>query len=110
MYIRTKDKIYEVEEILDNQYFINSRGSIRVVIYEDEIINKADSIPELCDLMIFNTKDGLTHYIDLHKNTVADVVVHFGGENIESVRYCIETSKGLIYIARMDKEKNLQLL
>lgn len=108
-YIRTDENhIYEriEQRILGEQYRHNLNSEW------ENIIEEADTIEELCDLVRFKTKDNVTHYIDLHKNTIEDIVVHFGGKNIiiDSFRYCIETDKGLIFVAKLNNKGVLQLI
>ena len=120
MYIRTKDGVYEVvgfnKECIIPSTLIkvkNNYGKERIThCCKEEILNQVKTIEELCDLVRFKTKDNATHYVDLHKNTIEDIVVHFGGKNIiiDSFRYCIETDKGLIYVAKMNNEGKLVLI
>ena len=117
MYIRTKDGVYELVDTyymcVDGveTYMYNDRGR-GVEIRGGQILNQSETLEELCDLVRFKTKDSVIHYIDLHKNTIEDIVVHFGGKNIiiDSFRYCIETDKGLIYVAKMNENGELELL
>ena len=113
-YIRTeKGHIYEYVEqrIHPSQYQKFGLYRHNLNSEYEQIIDQADTIPELCDLVRFKTKNGVIHYIDLHKNTIEDIVYHFGGNNLvlDSFRYCIETDKGLIYVAKMN-EGELELI
>ena len=111
MYIRTKDGVYEVEK--EECGFYCCKGlEMAIAPYDEEFINQSENLEELCDLVRFKTKDSVIHYIDLHKNKIEDIVVHFGGKNIiiDSFRYCIETDKGLIYVAKMDSDGKLVLI
>lgn len=111
MYIRTKDGVYDTSKGLYTSS-IKMYAIGTVTIYDEDILKQSDTIEELCDLVRFKTKDNATHYIDLHKNTIEDIVVHFGGKNIiiDSFRYCIETDKGLIYVAKMNEKGELELI
>ena len=108
MYIRTKDG-----RIIDTTKYSEHPASWSVQASDYALtIREAEKLEELCDLVRFKTKDSVIHYIDLHKNTIEDIVVHFGGENIikDSFRYCIETDKGLIYVAKMNEKGELELI
>lgn len=109
MYIRTKDGVYEVKV---NKYHELVYCKDNQIVLSCNILNQSENLEELCDLVRFKTKDSVIHYIDLHKNTIEDIVVHFGGKNIiiDSFRYCIETDKGLIYVAKMNENGELELL
>lgn len=69
-----------------------------------------DSIDKVCDYIRFKTNDGETHYKDLHKYTIEDIANNFDNIALDSVRYCIETDKGLIYVAKLNDERKLELI
>ena len=112
-YIRTDgNHIYErVEQRIMKSIFGGEQYRHNLNSRWENIIEEAETIDKLCDLVRFKTKDNVTHYIDLHKNTIEDIVIHFGGKNIiiDSFRYCIETDKGLIFVAKLNKGE-LELL
>lgn len=111
-YIRTKDGVYLVDEERETYFIKLSKNGFGNYVPREKVIKQSENLEELCDLVRFKTKDSVIHYIDLHKNTIEDIVVHFGGENIiiDSFRYCIETDKGLIYVAKMNDKWELELI
>ena len=103
MYIRTKDGIYEVEQsqLEDNEEVVNCDYG---QIHKLEILRKSQSIEELCDEFVvvnntcFNTPQLLGTEID------KDYYKH------EEVYGAIWTSKGLIYVAKMNDKGELELI
>ena len=95
-YIRTKDEIYEINWF-DADNFGDEKGDIHS---NCEIINEADTIEELCDEFVFEETypSGLKRHI-----ITEDVAVgtQFGA---------IWTDKGLIYVAKMNDNGELELL
>lgn len=71
-----------------------------------------DSIDEVCDYIRFKTNDGESHYtyLNLHKYTIEDIVNIFDNIVLDSVRYCIETDKGLIYVAKLNEKGGVELI
>ena len=117
MYIRTKDGIYEVlSEYEPSEYTTlisnpvkafdvkvttrTSNGSSIKIVYGSEVISQSESIEELCDEFVFEETypSGLKRHI-----ITEDVAVgtQFGA---------IWTDKGLIYVAKMNDNGELELL
>lgn len=100
MYIRTKDGVY----VLSEAYWAGNK---------DEILAEADTIEELCDLYI----DEETHAI-FHKhngyviNWKTNMVYSLKAlsESYHSVKGAIYTDKGLIYVAKMNENGELELI
>ena len=87
-YIRTKDGI------------ISSLKTVRT----SDIIKKADTIEELCD-----------EFVDIYENEKPDIsllsdIIYFESYKSHIVYGAIWTDKGLIYVAKMNDEGELELL
>ena len=104
-YIRTKGSIYEGKKINDNTFLINGRNGhkYKMRINHINFVNEADTIEELCDeFVITNGK--------IHQTTKAfDKIKEYF--NPYDIFYgAIWTDKGLKYIAKMNKEGDLELI
>ena len=107
-YIRTKDG--KIAEIKENMVVKVSDDAIRLVYKnkphicvldsDDDILKQANTIKELCDefVMISYGK----HKLDIGCHS-------YGDENIQ-IYGAIWTDKGLIYVAKMNKKGELELL
>ena len=120
-YIRTKDGIYDLEKSLFHQY-----NGIRVSTpyckqYEENpsLCKTADTIEELCDEFVQINKskdkdlvkikkiDGAMYYQKLERVFDSEWHKLSAGEYIFGA---IWTNKGLIYVAKMNKKGELELL
>ena len=119
-YIRTKeDKIIKIDEkgcikefdMFGKKTLFAFRDKNYSYRFENgkEIIKQADTIDELCDeFIIVNTKTN-HHRIWLYSND--DLRSHyFYNKNTKEVYGAIWTSKGLIYVAKMNEKGDLELL
>ena len=106
-YIRTKDGIYEVEEwfkpLENDMVYIPNEGL-------NKILNKADTIEELCDEFVFideffKREHRLAYSLE---NALARCKYH--DADITTLRGAIWTDKGLIYVAKMNDKGDLELL
>ena len=107
MYIRTKDGIYKVESTLrDNSivkgYNVGEMGFIR----KDQVIKQSENIEELCDRFVV---------MDKETKEVMNIVSFLEYAKLWS--YCkyniygaIWTDKGLIFVAKMNDEGDLELI
>lgn len=114
-YIRTKDGIIDTNklnlnkiignikyEIIDNILFKTMYG-YEAHLYEYEIISKADTIEELCDEFVEVRKGN--HNICFGYGTAKSC------NNDNNIIYgAIWTDKGLIYVAKMNKNGKLELI
>lgn len=106
-YIRTKDErviaIDEMKEIIPSLRLTKKRG--KIVMYQgSEILKQADTIEELCDEFVYvfeNTTNIIFSNYEALKNHSFDPSKTFGA---------IWTNKGLIYVAKMNDEGELELL
>lgn len=70
------------------------------------ILKQANTIEELCDEAVFFDKDNVPHY----KSKEGNVWYLGAGLFTKSLRFGIFTDKGLIYVAKMNDEGELELL
>lgn len=122
-YIRTKDRIYEV-------YFENKKGCnvntrhfletgqgklfIHNFISNENIINQADTIEELCDDFVAVVEKETKGYLIYNQcgNSFEKVkmINKNAKENNVIIYGAIWTDKGLIYVAKMNKNGELCLI
>ena len=92
-YVRTKDEIIPTQ--LENGWVLKGLGS------GIEVISQADTIEELCDCYAIETETTKDF------NVARIWKLH----NLERKIYgCIKTNKGLIYVAKMNDNGELELL
>ncbi|MBO7715230.1 MAG: hypothetical protein J6S85_16800 [Methanobrevibacter sp.] len=110
-YIRTKDRIWDTSKLCkDNQNWYYLISNDFYVFCENEIIKQADTIEELCNEFVVAYEEGERMvYCDLEWAKVkAKASLQFGYKSI--IYGAIWTNKGLIYVAKMNEEGNLELL
>lgn len=106
-YIRTKYCIFEVNENGEtyNGYGCKSKnGTIK--IHKKDIIKQADTIEELCDEFRYKFCEGDGKWYDKDE----DITGALSEKEILTIRGGIWTSKGLIYVAKMNEKGELELL
>ncbi len=124
MFVRTENGIYEVISLKKEKFgkyycYRVDRKNINKysLVAETSILKQADTIEELCDCFYWDCKDGFNIHnfmnYSIAKDTwdeyVSDCLID--EEKIESNMYgCIKTSKGLIYVAKMNEKGELKLL
>lgn len=99
-YIRTKDKIIPFWKAnLDNI------GGI-------EIIKTSDTIEELCDVFVKKSKETWNNYFKIGGDAFYIFDRKYYKEDLEHYDYygAIWTDKGLIYVAKMNENRELKLL
>lgn len=115
-YIRTKDGVYEVNEVIvrnRKMYELsNVDNLIRKESLKEIIIAQADTIEELCDeLVVKHINNDKPYIADGYQKTKIlkdrQKVFEYG---VEIIYGAIWTSKGLIYVAKMDSEGKLVLI
>ena len=129
-YIRTKDGIFEVYKETENGYNINTKPFLETTktrcylnpfISKEKVINQADTIEELCDEFVCLEDHRLLRprFTKFNDEGYATQTYHEGILNAfrEGVNYknfhwvgAIWTSKGLIYVAKMNENGELELL
>lgn len=108
-YIRTKDGIYENKPL--EKHLGKRRGKgFEIVFKEQDIINQANTIEELCDELVFdNVYHSRMTPSAMHTKENQEVIKSYLKQNI--VCYgAIWTDKGLIYVAKMNEKGELELL
>lgn len=107
MYIRTKNRIYKVEsETYDKQgYYIGDYD----VILKEQVVNQSESLEELCDEFVGYFECFNRSYYFIYKNSYDELK-----RDVQTIQYsaygAIWTSKGLIFVAKMDNEGKLVLI
>ena len=105
-YIRTKDGVYseKLTRINDNKVYVRDLCcDYEEYTYAGEVIKQADTIEELCDeFVIVNGK--------LHQTTKAFNKIKEYFNTYDTFYGAIWTSKGLIYVAKMNEKGELELI
>ena len=106
MYIRTKNRIYEVESTLrDNGFVKGYNVGEMAFIRKDQVIKQAETIEELCDEFVGVDKTCQNGHQLLRAIPYKCANFWNGG-----VYGAIWTSKGLIYVAKMNESGCLELI
>lgn len=117
MFIRTKDGVYELVDTYYSYvggvetYMYDNKGR-GVEINSHQILNQADTIEELCDYFLIDKND-IEHYEPttlLIFDDYDDFRYSMFGYEFASGYGCIKTDRGLIYVAKMNEDGDLQLL
>ncbi|MBR3208822.1 MAG: hypothetical protein IKF82_00995 [Bacilli bacterium] len=119
MYIRTKDGIYEVDFVDNSTYYHTTGWNI---VEKEQIIAKSDTIEELCDefvLFYMETKNATPipwatyerrGVWEKEKEHIINEITNHPSYREPILYGAIWTSKGLIYVAKMNSEGNLELI
>lgn len=119
MYIRTKNRIYEVESTLSDNGFVKGYNVGEMAfIRKDQVIDQSENLEELCDELVIVYKDCCEKRTYLNKGTIEDfkknhknVSLSYKFDNPLFKYYgAIWTEKGLIYVAKMNEEGELVLI
>ena len=111
-YIRTKDGIYKVESTLrDNGivkgYNVGEMGFIR----KDQVIKQSENLEELCDEFVGYFECFNRSYYFIYKNGYDELKSDVQTFSPNCSAYgAIWTSKGLIFVARMNYKGELELI
>ena len=122
-YIRTKDGIYEFVDFPKtdsaNHYGYKDKKTginMLMTLNESKKYSQADTIEELCDFFLIwdkNQHNGVPVFVPPNKDLLGVKMLLLEGmrRGYECwLRGAIWTDKGLIYVARMNKEGELELL
>ena len=111
-YIRTNDNIYLLDnsekycDILKKEFYeIGDKH-----IYLDEIIKQADTIKELCDQYVPVKNGEIKGYNFMFVDDLIDYLKVNNMLNEYNIYGAIWTDKGLIYVAKLNKNKIWELL
>ena len=105
MFVRTENGIYETIKCLGDGSCYCNNGNKNKYISSFEILKQSDSIEELCDEFI----DEELHYIIKNKEIIKDIPNKPELKN-HKIYGAIWTDKGLIYVAKMNNEREFELL
>ena len=116
MYVRTKNRIYQVESTLrDNGFVKGYNVGEMAFIRKDQVIKQAETIEELCDeLFVYVSKQNEDYekiempIIDITRNLTS--LIKIANDTNSVVLGIIWTSKGLIYVAKMNEKGELELI
>ena len=111
-YIRTEDKIIDVSYLNKDDkgnYYIWESDDFcanRKYIYKEDIIKESDNLEDLCDEFILFDDENKIHYQSQESS------IWWLGASLypKSVRGAIFTDKGIIYVAKMNENKELELI
>lgn len=113
-YIRTKDdRLFRVIKDLtyENTYYFETKAEMLTIMTEEKYLSTmgkvADTIEELCDWFVLKEDNKIRVLYDSLENAITC-------EENDIARYeiigAIETDKGLIYVAKMNSNGELELL
>ena len=119
MYIRTKDGVYEVKV---NKYYELVYCKNNQIVLSCNIIKQSENLEELCDEFVLHYGDTMQTSIPIpwatyerrddnwqkHKEKLISELKK--AERKATVYGAIWTSKGLIYVAKMDENGDLELI
>ena len=115
MYIRTKNRIYQVESILrDNGFIKGYNVGEMAFIRKDQVINQSENLEELCDEFVYVSKQN-ENYEKIEKPIIAITrritsLTKIANAINSVVLGAIWCERGLIYVAKMDSEGKLVLI
>ena len=126
-YVKTENGVYELKDNMSIDYAVYwlfgklEKTNKKHLFINDknlgEVVKEVDTIEELCDSFYWDCEDGFsTHNFmsypiakDTWDEYVSDCLMD--EEKIEANMYgCIKTSKGLIYVAKMNLKGELELI
>lgn len=133
MYIRTKDGVYlKIRECDENNKILIVGKTITdfgTYIEKKDIISQSENLEELCDEYCYIKDDVISQYLTidfkfkrdddfcalrnkLTANGIAEISKGISKYELENgeLKFAIWTSKGLIYVAKMNNEGKLELI
>ena len=106
MYIRTKDGVYEVvDNLYENGTSYYRVGNKAIPFRKADIIKQAETLEELCDEFV-----GVDKTIENGHQLLRAIPYKCANFWNGGVYGCIWTSKGLIYVSKMNSEGKLVLI
>ena len=113
MYIRTKNRIYQVEsETCDKQGYYIDRYEEDVIL-KKQVIKQSENIEELCDEFVVFDKEqpnGKLLYYKGFENLKKEFIDFEKDKEKVVVCGAIWTDKGLIYVAKMNDKGEFELI
>lgn len=115
MYIRTKNRIYEVDERTKwAQYSIRGKTMVKNADFQyasnENIISQSENLEELCDMTIVVDDERPNSVFELEWGIDNELLSKYKDVEGVYVYGAIYTDKGLIYVAKMDSEGKLVLI
>lgn len=111
MYIRTKNRIYKVESVLrDNGFVKGYNVGEMTFITKDQVTREADTIEELCDMTIVVDDERPDNVFELDWYIDEYLINKYKDVKGVYVYRAIWTSKGLIFVAKMNDKGDLELI
>ena len=109
-YVRIKDAILEKHTFtLNDTKYIGDPYS-GILCEEEDIIKEADTIEELCDGVLVEEKDNPNHWFIMETDEFTETPKDEMMIKNWTYRAFIKTDKGLIYVAKMNEEGELELI
>ncbi len=111
MYIRTENRIYQVESTLrDNGFVKGYNVGEMAFIRKDQVLKQSEKLEELCDMTIVVDYERPDIVFELEWGIDKELLRKC--EDVEGVYVygAIWTSKGLIYVAKMNENGELALI
>ena len=111
MYIRTKNRIYEVESVLrDNGFVKGYNVGEMAFITKDQVINQSENLLELIDEFVV-IRDGTK----INQLVRADNIEYLKemmkeDKRITAIKGAVWTDFGLKYVAKIDNDGGLELI
>ena len=110
MYIRTENCIYQVESTLrDNGFIKGYNVGEMAFIRKDQVIKQSENLEELCDEFVCYFECFNRSYYFIYKNGYDELKSDVQTFNYSSCG-AIWTSKGLIFVAKMNDKGELVLI
>lgn len=108
MYIRTKNRIYEVEsETFDKQgYFVGEYD----VILKEQVISQSENLSGLIDEFVIIRADTKINQLVRTDNIEYLKEMIKEDKRIIEVKGAVWTDKGLIFVAKMNDNEDLELI
>ena len=116
-YLRMKNGIYEKKPLEKHLGKRKGKG-YEIVFKEQDIINQADTVEELCDEFVCEGYISKPCLVELRRDNIGiDCLVKGTNDDwfipestVETLYGAIWTDKGLIYVAKMNEKGELELL
>lgn len=110
-YIKTKDGIYEVDFVDISIYYHTTKWNI---VEKDEILAQSDKIEELCDGFYLDLGEEFDDTYLRRKDRfefLKELALEYMRRGMQVTLYgLIKTSKGLIYVAKLNENGELVLI
>ena len=110
-YIRTKNRIYQVESVLRDNGFVKGYNVGEIAfIRKDQVINQSENIEELCDEFVIEYLTS-EEVIQIRYPEFQWAKEDFESNKKGTLYGAIRVSgKGLIYVAKMNESGELELI